>query len=130
MAHGKQIAPPLIFSCSLGYSEIVKYLLTLEVDILLEDENGKHALMTAIEKDKIDCYRLIMNYLTENHKEWIYTYITRKDKRGYTCLHYAVSNPEIMKDLLQYKPPLDELTNEEQYISTIYIMNIEIVHFI
>lgn len=129
MSHGKQVSPPLIFACSLGNAEIVKYLLNLGADILVEDENGKNALITAVEKDKIDCYKIIMNYLIDNHKEWINTFITRKDKRGYSCLHYAVNNEEIMKDLLQYKPPLDELTNEEQYIYSILLL-LEIVQFI
>ena len=91
----KSLQTPLHSACYLGNLEIVKFLLTKQVDVNSVDINGWTPLHCAIHSRKLELIQAILNHPKVNTQ--------LKTKDGTSVLHYIVRNNYSEDEEAEYK---------------------------
>jgi len=94
----KQGKSPLFYAVEYGHADLVQLFLDRGADVQLESNNGWTVLHSAVNSNKPDILKLILNHNNVDHK----SIIDYQDKSKRTALHIAAfkSQPELVEVLI------------------------------
>jgi len=86
----------MINACKVENIPAIQWLMTMDINPYVQDENGMTFLMHAVEHSKLKF--LVKEVLKNNDVDEEYLHLT--DKNGETALFHAVNNPDILEKLI------------------------------
>jgi len=98
----------LVKACKTENKEAIKWLLTMDVNTTIQDENGMSALMYAVKSSRLNIAVKLLSFRSDD--------LNLVDKNGENALFYALKNKDALKELLRTKIDVNHLNKNNESV--------------